>query len=104
MKKLDVVMTKNLQDQIDPELICSILVLLIPLFRMYLYDMYVIEPDEKGRLQIRLAGYSFQDNTLDEETIISQTDLVAGGKVIWFKIDDYGAAGYKGTLLLPEDY
>ena len=103
MKKLDVVMTSNLKDQLDPELICSILVLLIPLFRMYPCDMYVIEPDEKGRLQIKLAGYSFQDNTLDEETIISQTDLVAGEKVIWFKVDDYQDR-YVGTLLLPEDY
>ncbi|MDP8269636.1 MAG: hypothetical protein P9L97_13010 [Candidatus Tenebribacter davisii] len=102
MKKLDVVMTSNLKDQIDPELICSILVQLIPLFRKYLYDMYVIEPDEKGRLQIRIAGYSFITNELDEGTIISRTEM-AGEKVIWFKVDDYQDR-YVGTLLLPEDY
>jgi len=64
--------------------------------------MFVIEPGENGILRIRLAGYNFTDQTLDEETVVSQTALV-GERVIWFKIDDYGDR-YVGTLLLPEDY
>ena len=64
--------------------------------------MYVIEPDANGKLQIRLAGYSYITNQLDEETIIASTELTSI-KVIWFKIDDYGDK-YIGTLLLPEDY
>ena len=102
MKKLEVFMTSNLQQQLNPELTGSILALVIHLFTQYPYDMFVIESGRDNRLQIRLAGYSFQDNTLDEETVISHTDLV-GDKAIWFKVDDYGDR-YIGTLLLPEDY
>jgi len=102
MKKLEIVMTSNLQNQIEPDLCGSLLALLIPLFVEYPYDMFVIEP-ENGTLQIRLAGYSFQDQTLDEKTVVSQTDLVANNVIIWFKVDDYGDR-YIGTLLLPEDY
>ena len=101
MKKLEVLMTSNLQRQIDPDLAGSILAILIPLFVEYPYDMFVIEPDN-GRLRIKLAGYSFLDQTLDEKSVVSTTDLV-GENVIWFKIDDYGDR-YIGTLLLPEDY
>ena len=102
MKSLQVFITSNLQGQIDPDLTGGILAMLIPLFEQYPVDMYVIEPDENGKLQIRLAGYSFVDNQLDEETVIKRTDL-PGDRVIWFKIDDYGDK-YIGTLLLPEDY
>jgi len=102
MKKLEVVMTSNLQHQIDPDLCGSLLAILIRSFVEYPYDMFVIEPGENGILRIRLAGYNFTDQTLDEDTVVSQTDL-AGEKVIWFKIDDYGDR-YVGTLLLPEDY
>ncbi len=102
MKKLEVFMTSNLQQQIDPDLTCSILALVIPLFAQYLYDMFVIEPGKNSKLRIRLAGYNFDDQTLDEETIVANTDL-PGERVIWFKIDDYGDR-YIGTLLLPEDY
>ena len=103
MKQLQVLMTTNLQQQIDPDLTGSILALVIHLFTQYPYDMFVIEPGKDNRLQIRLAGYKFEDGTLDEQTIISQTDLVGENVVIWFKIDDYGDK-YIGTLLLPEDY
>lgn len=102
MKQLEVFMTTNLQQQIDPDLTGRLLALVITLFAQHPYDMFVIEPDENGKLQIRLAGYHFEDQTLDEETIIARTDL-AGENVIWFKIDDYGDR-YIGTLLLPEDY
>ncbi|MDP8269121.1 MAG: hypothetical protein P9L97_10365 [Candidatus Tenebribacter davisii] len=102
MKKLEVVMTSNLQRQIDPDLCGSLLVILIPLFAQYPCDMFIVEPGQNNKLQIRLAGYSFITNELDEETIISRTEMV-GEKVIWFKVDDYQNR-YVGTLLLPEDY
>ncbi len=103
MKQLQVVMTSNLQQQIDPDLTGSILALVIHLFTQYPYDMFVIEPGKDNRLQIRLAGYSFEDRIQDEETVIFQTDLVGDNAIIWFKVDDYGDK-YIGTLLLPEDY
>ncbi|MDP8269436.1 MAG: hypothetical protein P9L97_11980 [Candidatus Tenebribacter davisii] len=102
MKPLQMVMTSNLQSQIAPDLVGKLLALLMPLFARQPYDMFVIKSDKSGKLQIRLAGYSFVTNELDEETIISQTDL-SGNRTIWFKVDDYGDR-YVGTLLLPEDY
>jgi len=102
MKQLEIYLTSNLQGQIDPDLTSSILAMLISLFKHYPFDMFVIEPNENDMLQIRLAGYSYVDNRLDEETVVKLTDL-SGNKVIWFKVDDYGD-GYVGTLLLPEDY
>ena len=95
-------MTSNLQHQIDPDLCGSLLGRLITLFVEFPYDMFIVEPGQNDKLQIRLAGYSFQDQTLNEETVVSQTDLV-GENVIWFKVDDYQDR-YVGTLLLPEDY
>jgi hypothetical protein len=103
MKQLQVLMTTNLQRQIDPDLSGRLLAIVIPLFVQHPYDMFVIEPGDQGKLRIRLAGYKFEDGTLDEHTIISQTDLVADNVIIWFKIDDYGER-YIGTMLLPEDY
>lgn len=102
MKPLQVFITSNLQQLIDPDLTSSILAMLIILFDQQPFDMYVIDPDGEGKLQIRLAGYSFTDQSLDEDTIVGQTDL-PGDRIIWFKVDDYGE-GYVGTLLLPEDY
>jgi len=103
MKKLEVVMTSNLQRQIDPDLCGSLLVILIPLFAQYPCDMFIVEPGQNNKLQIRLAGYSFITNELDEETVIARTNLVVKNNVIWFKVDDYQNR-YVGTLLLPEDY
>ena len=43
MKKLEVLMTTNLQQQIDPDLTSSLQAMLIPLFAEYPYDMFVID-------------------------------------------------------------
>jgi len=102
MKQLEIYLTSNLQQQIDSDLTGRILAMLIPLFRLYPFDMFVIEPDEQEKLQIRLAGYNFFTHELDEKTIISGTEL-PGERVIWLKVDDYGDV-YIGTLLLSEDY
>ena len=102
MKSLKMFMTSNLQSQIDQATTGDLLVMLSALFEKQPYDMYIIEPDANRRLQIRLAGYNFMTDELDEETVIKRTDL-KGNQVILFKVDDYGDS-YVGTLLLPEDY
>jgi len=102
MKRLETYMTRGFQIEMDPFTVIKIIRLINSLFGTWPYDMFVFEAGEGGYLQIRLAGYNFQTNQLDETTIVAKTALKIDRK-FWFKIDDYGDR-YIGTFLFPEEY
>jgi hypothetical protein len=102
MKKMQFYMTANFQQQVDPLIVFELIRLVNFLFNKYPYDMLVFEPSEKGYLRVRLAGYSFIDNMLDEETVIAETRIKLNN-TFWWKVDDYGEF-YVGTFLFPDDW
>ena len=67
----------------------------------YPVDMLVFEMNGHNQ-QVRLAGYDFNTNILNEETI-AYTAKSLQTDTFWLKIDDYGDK-YLGTFLFPEDY
>lgn len=102
MKRLENYMTSGFQAEMDPIFVLNLIRLVNSLFGDYPYDMMVFEPNDVGLLQIRLAGYNFDTNQLDETTIVAKTELKID-RPFWFKIDDYGDR-YVGTFLFPEEY
>ena len=66
------------------------------------YDMLVFEMPDDKHLQIRLAGYSFKTNELDEKTVVYKTESMFI-ETFWLKIDDYGEK-FVGTFLFPSEY
>lgn len=93
--------TRGVQDIIDNNM-KDIMNKTIEIFNNEFYDMYVIEPND-GKTDIRRAGYSFIDNTLDEKTIVEKLDKTVPKKV-WFKVDKHSELQYVGTFLLPSEY
>ena len=68
----------------------------------YPVDMLVFEMADKNHQQVRLAGYDFNTNELDEKTIAWKSEAVETDK-FFFKIDDYGDK-YVGTFLFPSEW
>lgn len=65
-------------------------------------DMLVFEMVEDGFQQVRLSGYDFQTNILDEKTIAFKTKSLPTD-TFWLKIDDLDDY-YLGTFLFPDEY
>ena len=65
-------------------------------------DMLVFEMAGDGCQQVRLAGYDFNTNELDEKTIAYKAESLPTD-TFWFKVDDYGDY-YVGTFLFPHEY
>jgi hypothetical protein len=65
-------------------------------------DMLVFEMSDKNHYQVRLAGYHFQTNELDETSVVFKVKSLKI-KTFWLRIDDDGEH-YIGTFLFPEDY
>jgi hypothetical protein len=70
----------------------------------YPVDMLVFERKDGNDFSVRLAGYNFITNVLDETTIAYASELFPVEiERFWFKIDDYGDK-YVGTFLFPSEY
>ena len=79
-----------------------ILIEMMKHFQDHMYDMFVLSPTRLGKVEVRLSGYHFLTNQLDEKKIISTIDIEIPER-IWFKIDDHHN-NYVGTLLFPDEY
>jgi len=102
MKRLELYGTKQFNEEFsqnDKELIAGVA---INCFTQYKCDMFVFESICKNSFQVRLAGYSFNDNQLDEETVACKSEGHLN-RNFWFKIDDYGNK-FVGTFLFPDEY
>lgn len=102
MKPMQNYMTANFQSRMNPLLVVNLIRIVNALFVDYPYDMLVFEPNGEGYLQIRLAGYQFDTNQLDEDTVIATTRIKLD-QIFWWKVDDYGKY-YVSTFLFPEDW
>jgi len=102
MKELEIFFTPGIQSLLIPSLLIKCVEQLKIIFERYRVDMFVFENDEDGNASIRLAGYYFESDLLDEETIV-YTDAYPLPDRFWCKIDDYGDK-YVGTFLLPDEY
>ena len=65
-------------------------------------DMLVFEMIEEGVQQVRLSGYDFRTNILDEKTVVFKTKSLPTD-TFWLKVDDY-ETHYVGTFLFPDEY
>ena len=79
----------------------------LKVLKKYPVDMLVFEMAETKKFeqpiqQVRLAGYDFNTQELDEETIVYKAESLETDK-FWLKIDDYGDH-YVGTFLFPHEY
>lgn len=79
-----------------------ILIEMLKHFQENMFDMFVLSPTTSGKAEVRLSGYHFLTNELNEKSIISTIDLKIPEK-IWFKVDDHHDF-YVGTLLFPDEY
>lgn len=70
--------------------------------KKYPHDMLIFEMPDADHYQVRLAGYHFQTEVLDETTVAFKTKSLKI-QTFWLKVDDYGDK-YVGTFLLPEEY
>ena len=102
MKELEIFYTPGIEELLIPSLLIKCIEQLKIIFERYRVDMFVFENDEDGNASIRLAGYYFGSDLLDEETIV-YTDAYPLPDRFWCKIDDYGDK-YVGTFLLPDEY
>jgi len=101
MKPLTIYATRGVAEELEDQ-IPTLRRLLASLFTRHPLDMFVIEPNSDDTIKIRAAGYSFETNELDEETVLYE-GKPALDRVVWFKIDDYGRF-YVGTFLFPDEY
>ena len=74
----------------------------LSVLKKYPVDMLVFEMAEDGYQQVRLAGYNFLTEELDETTIAYKVKALETEK-FWFKVDDYGEF-YLGTFMLVGEY
>jgi len=68
----------------------------------YPVDMLVFEMTPGGCQQVRLSGYDFKTNILDEKTIAYKAESLPTD-TFWLKIDDF-ESHYLGTFLFPDEY
>jgi hypothetical protein len=70
--------------------------------RKYPVDMLIFEMPDDEHFQVRLAGYNFNTDKLDEKTVAFKTKSLKI-ETFWFKVDDY-EDHYVGTFLMPSEY
>lgn len=102
MKELEIYMTPGVLELLIPSLLIKCVEQIKTIFDRYQVDMFVFENDEDGNASIRLAGYYFESEEFDEESVVYTATYQLPDK-FWCKIDDYGDK-YVGTLLLPDEY
>jgi hypothetical protein len=64
--------------------------------------MLVFEMPDENHYQIRLAGYDYNTEKLDETTVVFKVESLKI-KPCWVKMDDHGDF-YLATFLFPEEY
>jgi len=101
-KNLQVFSTRRVFSELGFQETNIILIEMLKTFNDHPYDMFVLSPTPEGQTAVRLSGYHFLTNELNEKMIISTIRLTIS-ETIWFKIDDHGAQ-YIGTLLFPDEY
>jgi hypothetical protein len=74
----------------------------LSVLQKYPVDMLVFEMAGEGVQQVRLAGYDFRTNSLDEKTIAFKAKSLPTD-TFWLKIDDLEIK-YLGTFLFPDEY
>ncbi len=101
-KSLNVYSTRRVLEELGSKETSIILIELLKTFKDHMYDMFVLSPTPAGQVAVRLAGYHFLTNELNEKEIISTINLKIP-ETVWFKVDDYHDK-YIGTLLFPDEY
>ena len=102
IKGLQVFSTRGVFEELGSLETNILLIELMKLFEDHRYDMFILSPNEGGKTEVRLAGYHFLTNELNEKKIISSLRIDIP-EIIWFKVDDHGTH-YIGTLLFPDEY
>jgi hypothetical protein len=74
----------------------------LSVLKKYPVDMLVFEMTEDGFQRVRLAGYNFLTQELDETTVAYKAKSLETEK-FWFKVEDYGEF-YLGTFMLVGEY
>ena len=101
-KNLQVFSTRRVLTELGFQETNIILIEMIKTFNDHMYDMFILSPTPSGQVQVRLAGYHFLTNELNEKKIISSLRIEIP-ETVWFKVDDYHDH-YVGTLLFPDEY
>jgi hypothetical protein len=74
----------------------------LSVLKKYPVDMLVFEMTTDGCQQVRLSGYDFNTQVLDEKTVAYKAKSLPTDK-FWLKIDDF-EIHYIGTFLFPDEY
>jgi len=101
-KNLQVFSTRRIITELGFQETNIILIEILKTFNDHPYDMFVLSPTKEGQTEVRLAGYHFRTNELNEKKVIS-TIRLSIPETVWFKVDDHHDH-YVGTLLFPDEY
>lgn len=101
-KPIEFVATAGLNEKYGGIELVSYIRTALAILQKYPHDMLVFSMADDNHLQVRLAGYHFQTNVLDETTVVFKTESLHID-TFWLKVDDYGEK-YIGTFLFPDEY
>ncbi len=101
-KEIQFVATSTFSEKFGPIVITLYVSMALCVLNKHPVDMLVFETDNDGNLEVRLAGYDFNTQILDETTVGLKTKSIPADK-FWLKIDDY-ETHYLATFLFPDEY
>ena len=101
-KEIQFVATRTFSEKFGPFGMILYVSIALSVLNKYPVDMLVFETNNDGNLLVRLAGYDFNTNILDETTVALETKWALTEK-FWLKIDDYESY-YAATFLFPDEY
>jgi hypothetical protein len=101
-KEIEFTATKRFNDKYGGIEVCLYIKIALLVLQKYPVDMLVFEMTDSNHQQVRLAGYDFNTNVLDEKTVAYKTESLPT-ETFWLKIDNY-QTHYVGTFLFPDEY
>ena len=101
-KEIQFVATRMFSEKYGPIGMMLYVSIAMSVLNKFPVDMLVFESDNIGDMEVRLAGYDFNTNILDETTVALKTKSLPAEK-FWLKIDDYESY-YAATFLFPDEY
>jgi hypothetical protein len=101
-KKIKICATQLFNDKFGGLEAAMYVKIALSVLKKYPVDMLIFEMTADGFQQVRLSGYNFITNVLDEKTIAFKAKSLPTD-TFWFKVDDYESY-YVGTFLFPDEY
>jgi hypothetical protein len=100
-KEIKFVMTQGFAGDYNDVVTADFIRVALSVLKKHPVDMLVFET-KNGKMDVRLAGYDFTTNELDEETVAFSCESIPRD-TFWLKLDDQGDF-YSATFLYPSEW